>query len=539
MKELEFKPVAAYRLDDDTPFSEYSGYARTGTRAGTEKKGIALTSVASYSQYFDVTNIGTFAVGTFTSQTYGNEGWSISFSAYYSPDSSNSTAQVKKADGGDVFTFSGTTLTYQLFYDVSDSLSVSYDYQKQQKLNVAVTYHNKTLHLFINGVLVDSETIDTQQPLDSTGNTYQALASGTSYLLLNNLAFYPVPLSNAQIKAIHDFNNTVSEDNQALIFGGTEIPLGRDTHKPLFTRTWNSDTDWDSGVHSFTKSDEDQLSAIKDENGTRNAEWKTAVTFSSPITYPNFQWADVWYEGKNVTSVQVSLDGTTWTTVNRYVPLTTLIPTNFNPANQTLHFKVNFTNGFDEAYLTSLRLDIFSSKTFQVNEGRTITYDPPLVVFEGRDPELLRSDWGIKLSGGTITFSTDPAQATINPQTIEIWMKLDSPQSYTRSASINSPTTTYVNGVAGASNLLGQWAIYHYTFSSAVTAAFTISGALTLGKVILYPTVLSATQIAQIVQGYTGIVTTSTPATITVAVSEHAGDPANYAYDWQISGVSR
>lgn len=60
MQALRYKPAALFRLDDTTPFQDYSGYGRSGVVSGTERHGIALCSGAAYSQAFGRDRVGTF-----------------------------------------------------------------------------------------------------------------------------------------------------------------------------------------------------------------------------------------------------------------------------------------------------------------------------------------------------------------------------------------------------------------------------------------------------------------------------------------------
>src|SRR4051794_20421387 len=130
MEELKHQPFRLWRLDDDTPFSEYSGFASSGTRAGTESRGVALTADAVYSQTFRSTAEGTFGVSGFLTQ--GTEGQEFSISLTALPATGGQLV-LAHTDNGAKLTVSDTKIEFSLFYSDTTSVTVTYKVQCNQK----------------------------------------------------------------------------------------------------------------------------------------------------------------------------------------------------------------------------------------------------------------------------------------------------------------------------------------------------------------------------------------------------------------------
>jgi hypothetical protein len=529
MRELQFRPIAAWRMDDDTPIQDYSGYGRTFTRTGTEYKGIALTSTADYSQMFDSTHTGSFTLPNF--RVAGTEGQTSSFTATLLPADTTGAARIRRTDSKEVFTLTRDTLTYSLDYAVGGE-DFSIDFEVNKKLDLAVTWTQNAIEVYINDQHVYSHEI----PLVNRGavltatNTWTIETDVGYSLLVNNVCFYRVALTNIQVDAIYKTNNDVSPENTAKTFGGVVIPVGQESLKPFFTKVWDTDTEWDSGKHSSTESDDNQLHPRMVSGLSIESEWLASVSFSDPITFPTFQWADVWYDGTNIENVEASLDGVTWSAVTLGAPLS-IITAGFNPQNKTIQFRVSFAAGLENAYLEYLRLNVYSTNTVTMNEGRTITYTSPVVMYPVQAIEEFRANWGMYSNGGTISISADPAQAPTNPMTVELWIKPTSDTTYSTGLTTNL-TNTYVNGLS-ATALNDQWQVIHKTYSSAIAGVMAISGHFTLGKVVFYPTILTQAQCAQIVRANTGTVTTTVNASVSIALSEPATPATSHAHDWQ------
>jgi hypothetical protein len=534
MREIAFKPIAAFRMDDNTPFQDYSGYNCTFTRTGTQYPGLPLASTASYSQLFDSTRTGSLTVPKF--RTAGTEAQDSSISMVIMPSSvTDSTVfTLARTDDSEKIIFDRSSIQYQVDYqDGFHSEILRFDYEMNLKLNLVITFSPKSIYFFLNGELAYSHEIsETNQAfIDfSSADTWTLTTTGRS-VFLNNLCFYRSALSNEQVKSLYNINNTVSDDSTSRTFGGVEIPLSNAIMKPFFSRVWNNDADWNSGGHSFTQADTDQLHPQMEDELTVDGEWKTAVSFADPIVFPPFQWADMWYDGVNIDNVQVSLDGVTWSDISLQSPLSIISP-GFDPTNTSIHIKVSFVAGHEEAHLDYLRLNIYSTNSVQINEGRTITYTQPVVLYEDQNPEDLREDWGVRVDGGTLTIGTDPSGAPINPQTVELWVKKDAGGWFPDSSLTTNLVNAYCNGFLTAA-INDQWEVVHFTYSAPITTAISVSGHFSIGKVVFYPTILTLSQCNQIVRASMGTVTTTADQAGDVTMSDTAGNPTSYAYDWQ------
>ena len=127
MEALRFKPVAYYRLDDTSPFQDYSGYGRTASVTGSETHGLALTADATYSQRFYTGNYATLTAPVYTK---GREDASFSLSAVVYPIvfSTGSEQQVVSHGGQyDGITIEGTTVHFTTTYVNTGRARCSFD----------------------------------------------------------------------------------------------------------------------------------------------------------------------------------------------------------------------------------------------------------------------------------------------------------------------------------------------------------------------------------------------------------------------------
>jgi hypothetical protein len=233
-------------------------------------------------------------------------------------------------------------------------------------------------------------------------------------------------------------------------------------------------------------------------------------------------------------TVEASVDGTTWVAVKKGENLSN-IPTGFDPTNKALYIRVTFAAGLTEAYVDSLQVNGYTAASVVVN-GRTLTYTNPAVVFDEHLPFQLRDDWGVRLTGGTITITPDAVSEVPSPvQTVEIWMKRTTEDAVVISGNVSGAATTkYFNGIAGNVYDTGEWTVRHFVSAAGITGNITITGNAIIGKVAIYPTALSAAEVAQVVAQYTGVYKTTQDGSSPITIAEPASSTTVYSHDWEI-----
>lgn len=531
MEEVKHNTVAMFRMDDDTPFTDYSGYSATGTRTGTEIKGLPLTSSAGYSQKIDATHAGAFTVPNFLEQGTEAQSFSISFTAYVIDQATG--LWVGKTDDTSGVGFLNNTVYALLKFDNTDIVQTTYAVDINRKFNVVAVWTPTAINLFLNGAMVttiDIPEADLGTPFDCVVDTFEITGVG----LVNNLAFYAYDLSSEQVKAIHDYNNTTAEETVAIGYGGQTVAIAMDNRKPFMEVDYGTDEAWNAGRHSSTVADNNELHAQKNDDLTVEGEWASAISLSSPAAQPLLASAYMIWNGLHET-VEVSLDGVTWSAVTNQQNLS-VIPNNFDPTNKNLMVRVTFDDGWPDAYLEYLTFRSFTGTAVAAHiDNRVIEYDGAAVVtLDAKSPELMRDDWGVKL-GSASTLTVNTATGGETNKTLQVWVK---PVGTSLTVTgWSSPTATYVNGASGSTLIAGAWNLVHITKSAGVTVDTVFGASQQIGDVVLYDRVLTAGEVASIVQSYTGIPKQTFSSSGSIAITEPA-TPANI-YDRKWTNVTR
>lgn len=533
MENLRYKPAALFRLDDDTPFVDYSGYSRSGTRTGTENKAIALVPSAAYSQVLSSSNVCTFATPVYNPGKEEDE-WSIA--AVFYPLSNWTTAgsigvvsNLNKTDGLSV---NGTIVSFSTSYTGNGDATCSYDVEFYQRID-AVGVHTKTKNsLYINGVLVAEVDVTTAQQASTynitNNNLYSGYTTSDKFIAVNNVAVYPKALLNEDVIRLYAINNRRVEGEVPKQYGGEVLYVSSDVRPQFIDTGWFTNDDWDAAQKTNVSAEAGRLVPDMFDGLTLKGVWQDSVNLYDGETPTALNSVNLMWSGMNVT-IEASIDGTTWITAQRGVNLS-IIPTGFDPTNKALYIKVTFTEGVAEAWLDNLQVNGYLTNVVTPPSGRSITYTNPIVTYDEYPAMALRENWGVNLIAGTLAFGADTSGEVYNARTIEVWLKKNTASAPTLSF---SPTTTYVNGISGGTSDKGEWAIYHYVLSSNAST-FSFTGTVTIGRVAIYDTALSAGTIASIVSSYTGIPTTRVDDTSIIAVSEPSTSAVIYAHDWEI-----
>lgn len=537
MDALRNKPVGLFRMDDATPFTDYSGYNRSGTLSGTEKKGVPLTVDATYSQLLDSTTTATFA-----SPVYGpgSELRPFSLSAVICPVLTTGSADQQILSNQNIYdglTLNGTVVSFSTRYTNTGEAKCSYDLGSVRRADLVGVHTREKNSLYVDGKLVDEVDISTAQRADTyaapNSNLYSGLTTGSQGVLVNNIGMFNRILQPEEISRMSTENARRATGNVPRMYDGQDIFVSTAVRTPYLDTGWFDEEDWRNANLNNVTTDGEQLVATMNNGLTMAGTWTDSVDLYSGTTPTPLNSMYLWWESKNAT-VEASVDGTTWVSVTRGQNLS-IIPTGFDPTNKALYVRITFAAGLSEAYVDSMRVVGFTSST-AVSNNRVVTYNNPVTTMGEFVPAEMRNNWGSRIgSGGSISIAPDVIGDTpMAVRTIEVWIR---PETAGLSVGATGSFTNYLNGSAGAASgaRIGEWSVVHFVAAADVTSNITISGGEgTVGKVAIYPNALTASEIAAIVANYTGVYTQRYDMTGIVSIAESGAPATIYAHDWEI-----
>lgn len=502
------------------PTEFYTGGSLNGT---LDLDAVCLVANATPVAYFDGNSPGASWNGTVDASTSTVLGSTNTFSLL---------SHTGQTDG---ITFSGTVMRFSTDYLASGSAAVTYDIQTARKVFIVVQHSLASNELWVDGQLVGQVAVTNAQQNDTFVATTNKLYCGTTVsgqkASVQAIGFYN-SLTSEDIATLYSYgNNVVPQTKIAPQFNGDTYNLNRDFGSYFIDQTWETTEDFDIGETNTIGVAGDQLTPILNGSLTSVAgNWKIGLPLdnsgASSIYGVALQWS-----GSGMT-VDVSLDGTTWTpAVNNQ--LVSIIPSGYNPTGQDMHIRVSFAGGVvnDPGYLDSIRAVGFLDNTFANGMGRPVTIASPAILRDDYEPIFYRDDNGVRLNSTTLTVGADASSEPKTARTVEIWIKI-----LNGTPTFNVAGTVYRNGAADASLPVGEWMLLHRVAAADIVGSITINGDVIVGQVSIYPTALTAGNIAYIWQSYTGkpIVAVNDPGAI--AITEPATPVLIYAHDWSVDG---
>lgn len=523
MRQLKYAPSGFWKLDDTTPFQDYSGYNKSATVGGTERHGIALCPSNAFSQYFSETVKATFATDVYLQ---GKESKSFTMEATVLPTGTGTARILSHGTSTDGLSISGNVVSFATRYTNNGFAFCNYTLQDLSKITIHGVHTEFKNSLYINGELVDEVDITPEQQADTywyNANTIQSGGGDTS-ILVNNVAIYPYDLSANAIKDIYE-GNKQNDESIINLFDGKKIDLSFNPRQAYINMLITDADDWESAEFIGCVTDGNQVSAEIFQNQTTMGTWIKAVELrQSEVANPVYS-IDLWWEGKNITVDTSVNNGTTWVAATKGQNITSITPP-YTPTNPTLLIRVNFQGGLDESYIDNIRVRGYLSSSVVV-DNRTLTLSNATSRADHDVTEFVE-DNGVYLNSGSLTISGD----TNDPiRTVEVWYKKAS--NLTLSSNFTG-ATRYVNGISGGTDQDNEWQVTHYVMTANTTADIVISGTAQIGSIVLYPSALTQANINTIIAGYTGSNVVRASVANAVAVSEPASAASVYAYDWQI-----
>lgn len=508
------------------------------TQVGNRAIGDTIDATAVYT-WRNVTTSMAYFDGSYAGSGWAGAANSTSSYLYASDLDQSVLSHTGKFDG---LTINGTVVSFTTKYTNGTEARASYDTQINKKIH-AIGVHTLSKNiLYVNGELVAEADIDYTQQIatfDAPSNVlYAGQTTGARSLVMNNVALYPRALLKEEVARIYAQNNRQALGVIPKQFAGEDVSVGLGARVPSLDTGWFTNDDWSGAVMTNCVVEDDALSPQMDLGLTMAGTWQDAVNLYTAEVATPLNSLNMFWDGQNV-KVEASTDGgTTWETVSKGVNLSS-VPQGFDPTNKQLSVRITFVGGIASAYIDNLRVLAYTSNTATPPNERTRTYTNPAVTFDEQVPFDMKENWGVSLKGGgTLTIGAEQAanEAPMAVRTVEVWVR--SLGSVSFSSNLTSATNTYSNGTAGLSTPVGEWTLLHFVNTGAdITGSITISGDVQVGKVAVYPTALTATQVSQVVANYTGVSKTVQSASGTIAIAEPAAPALIYAHDWSIVTV--
>lgn len=430
----------------------------------------------------------------------------------------------------DGLTLDGTVVSFSTTYTNTGEAKCSYDLGSIRRADIVGVHSESKNSLYVDGTIVAEVDISDEQQADTynapNNNLYSGLTESSQGVMVNNIGIYAKALNTEQVYAIHTANSR-STETPFKVYNGEEILVSSTARRPYLEEAWEFDEDWEGGTYRNVSIEDDYVHSNMTNDLTTGGYWIGTVDLYNGAVADTINAVSIEWQSKNAT-VQTSQDGVTWVAATSGT-LVTGMSNGFNPTDKALHIKVTFDAGVDEAYISQLKVRGYLTNTTTFG-GRTITYTNPAVPYED---EFFTSNWGVRLLEGTLSIGADTvSSAPTDSRTVEVWVKPFG--DYTLSSNLSGATNKYVNGVSGTTTRYGEWQVLHFTSASSIAGPYTISGNVQVGKVVIYPTLLSATDINKIIAGYFGVIRSIGDDSSPIAILEPTLPALIYDTDWQI-----
>jgi len=536
---LTDSPLGLWMLDDTAPFQDYSGYNPNGVmNAGTPTTSVALCAGTAFSQVFSNSNNAKFDSSVYV-PGYESQPFSLEVSFRVINEGAGAAQKVLSSSSNyDGITVSGTVITFSTKYVTNGTAAVSYDIQSKRNVHVVGVHTRDKNQLYVDGELVGEIAITDLQKADTyvtgDGKLYMGVCTGSQQIAANGVAIYGVGLSDSQIK--NHFNaarRTTVIETVAPTFAGVRYPLSANLGDLFARYLLTTESDWKLGTLTNATIMNNQIVPQLAAGVSVAGNWQIGLPLDASQK-TNVNGVSMTWAGSGVT-VQASLDGSTWETAVQGKKLA-LITSGFNPTDDVLFIKASFAGGItdDPSYLDNLYILGFTTGVMPTIGGRVITLTDPASPMSDYQPIELRDDWGLLLTGGTVSISDDTTTDPVAMYSMNVWLKKTTSTTPTFSV---TGATAYKNGAAGGTLNQGEWAMYTLTKSTALTAPITISGSAQIGQIELFDHQLSAQEVADLYAASVGVLKTTAADSDGITITNPNPSTKLYDYTWAITGA--
>lgn len=528
-----YKPLGLFQLDDNSPFTDYSGYQRVGSSTTQPTRHISLAAGAQYASVFNATNVASFASPVFQ-QGYESQPFTLG-AVVKRIGNSPTTGEIQilgntgKYDG---LIIDGTVVSFVTKYVGGSEARASYDLQIPQKFTVFGTHNREKNSLFINGELVAEAVITADQQalayVATDAKLYSGQTSSTASVAINDISFFATALDQSAITDLHT-SATNFNPNAHTLFGGNVVDTELRTDNRFNTLSLTDEATWRTGSLNNVTVELDQLVPLTLNGISTAGEWLSVFPLDASDTTSIYGVYFDW-DGEGAT-VECSLDGTTWTEVVRGIKTSVITP-GMDPTDKRLFIRVSFEGGItnDPSYIDNLNVyGITSNSQWPPNDKEVDidgTYRVPRDLFEYSNLK------GIELDG-SLLIGLEPNPDEV-PQTIEIWYKLNTDTNLSFDGQFGSSDFFYTNGSPGTSSGENNWVVRHFVNTDTFEEV-TITGDAVVGRIVYYPAALTAAEISLLYKNYMRANPVITIDSSTFDITESSPAVDIYARDWSIS----
>lgn len=529
-------PQSLWMLDKASPFSDFTGFNKSGTATGTVAKSVSLVSGAAWSSVFKSGVVGKFASNVFKqgseSRQFALEAWVLPI-----PKMTTGDQQILSHSGQfDGLSINGKVIRFGTAYLTTGTAYCDFDLREYQLAHVVGIHNEDSNELWVNGVMVAQVFITQEQKADqyvaTDGFLYSGHTTSTQEIAMNAVAIYG-SLSGDDIQRNYEAGlDALPRADVYPQYAGQLIALNAGEGSLFMNESWVDRDDFESGLKENVEYAPDQINPAYEDGVSAAGSWTCSVPLDAQKDTSIYGVMLSW-SGQGVT-VESSLNGTTWAEATNGELLSN-IADGFNPTGKDLQIRVSFAGGSanDESYLESLSLYAWRDNKFNAT-NREVTVSHPAVLRGDYEPNLYRDDNGVYLNGGTLTIGADASADPWPVRTVEMWVKMVS-----GSFTVNfGSATVYSNGETYSGLPVGEWVCAHVVQDSDFAGPLTVTGDMILGQIVLYPTTFTQADAKHIFKSYTGRPVTRVVDTDSVfGVSETASPVSIYAPDWSITAA--
>lgn len=428
------------------------------------------------------------------------------------------------------------TITFKTRHENDAESSLEYLLPERRAVHVVGVHTFEQNRLYVDGQLVSS--IDTDEDVQSnsfraTGPLLIGDTTSSQHVAVNGVAVYDHALSSEAIQNHYAAGRKfVPAESVVAAYGGIRLPLSQEEAAVYLEQTWDTQEDWDDAVRTNISVLGSSLVPTPDDAGISLAgEWLDSYILDFSGDTSIYGVAISWVGEGMIIEASVD-DGTTWE-VARNHELLEIIPAGFDPTDKDLELRVTFPGGIqdDGSFLQSLTVTGFADETADQSLERPVVVSRPAITHKDLEPMQYSDLNGALLNGGMLTIQPELADEPMPINTVEFWVKR------TGDISFNFAGTTYNNGALGVRDTpIGEWALMHVVLDAPAAENLNIWGDVIVGQVAIYPTLLTADEVAAIYTSYTGVKNTRINDQTVIGVTETAQKSDIYAHDWSITG---
>lgn len=409
----------------------------------------------------------------------------------------------------------------------SSSAVLEYIPDTRKSLHIVGAYTKWGMSLYINGDLVESLPLtDAQRASSFSMSSDGFLRAGGGDHVLKAVAIYEYAISPSQVAAHYRAGRATAESRQvARMYGGTLMPIYESNADTFLQELIGPELSWDLGYMQNTTVQKGRLVQQIVNDILVEGVW----TYAFNVGFANgvINGVTLGWQGEGEFIVETSLDNATWTAVSNNTKTAT-IATGSNVSNKILYVRVTFPEG-SGGWLEYLDITGFRTNTVKPNT-RPVTISAQSTIREYADFMEYRTDSGLALNGGSVAFGP-AANDYEGAKTVEVLYYSDTASLGMVISTAATPIAIYRNGIAASGLVSERWEIFHVVYSGDI-GTLTISGNNIIGHIATYPDALSASQIVDIVNQYTGKIKSSRAGTGTIGISTPA--VKIYSNDWSI-----